>query len=171
MKQFNIQKPTRYFIDYNMTQISYVSGANPRLKKLLKKYRPGMLRLHNISAASNDMTDFDMELAIRKQREEIHKGIIENISGIGCPRAEKSQDTIDLYNDLIEVRSDNTLSEAEKLEKIGAIMEDFDNGEYNVSAEVAGIGDNVAQSVQKRRQREKRNAPHVKPPEKHLVSV
>lgn len=161
MVHFNIQKPTRYFIDYNMTQISYVSGANPRLKKFLSKYRnyrPGMLRLHNISAAENDMTDFDMELAIRKQREEIHKNIIERMSGIGCPRAEKAQDTIDLYNDLIEVRSDKTLSEAEKLEKIGAIMEDFDNGEYNVSAEVAGIGDIGKKSAKREARKQKRAA-------------
>lgn len=131
MPQFNMQKPTTYFKDYNMSRIEYLAGIGANGE------REGKLTLH---LPADQMTELDMDLAIRKQREEINKSILENISGIGCPHAEKVQDRIDAYKDIIEVRSNPKLSEEEKVAGIGEIIEDYDRGAYHTSKAIAGIG-------------------------------
>lgn len=169
MPKFSMQKQPTFLKDYPMTKISYLSGVDnfdgkaqvewnkarakerekerqERIKAAIKKhsdsrYKPGMLRLYNIGEGTNNMSEFDMEVAIRKQREEINKDILEKRMGIGCPHAEKIQNNLDVYDDIIEIRSNPELSHDEKIAHIGLIMKDHEDGLYNTSEEVAGIGD------------------------------
>jgi hypothetical protein len=147
MGNFNIEKPTTYFKDYNMSKIEYLAGIGENGE------REGRLTLYK---PVNEMTDLDMDLAIRKQREEINKNIIESVSGIGCPHAEKVQDRIDAYNDIIEVRS-STLSVPEQINSIGMIIDQFDEGKYDVSKQVSGIGNiGSRKSVRKAKKAERK---------------
>ncbi len=140
MPRFNVQKqiPNNYFKDYDMSKIEYLAGL-PKPKRIIKKIKSkrGKLRMY---LPLHKMKDTDIELAIRKQREEINHAIIEGIGGIGCPHAEKVQDRIDAYEDIIEVRK-SKMSEDDQIAAIHGIVDDYFDGKYDVSSVVAGIGD------------------------------
>jgi hypothetical protein len=126
-----------------MSKIVYVAGIGETAKE-----KEGRLNLH---LPVENMTDFDMELAIRKQREEIQKGIVERLSGIGCSCAEKHNDKLDIIKSMIDIRSDNSLSEAEKVSGIGTILEMVESGEFENAKTIAGIG-NVHERYLQRQQ-------------------
>jgi hypothetical protein len=163
MNMFNKEKPYKFKLDKNMSKISFIAG---------KQSEEGRLRLH---LDPDKMTDFDMELAIRKQRAEIQKGIAERMAGIGCPHAEKMQDKIDIIQDMIEIRSDKNLSEEDKLDGIYGILEDVNDGLYDASKETIGIGDigkkGAKRAAKKAKRQEKKAAKAPKKAEKKAKRV
>lgn len=140
MVGFDMEQKTSYFKDYNMTQIAYVSGvkALPRkLQKLVKKpvCTPKVGEL-DIYRPLEEMTDFDMKLAILKQRDEIQRQKVEKIAGIGCPHAQPITKRINTYNKIIELRKSN-LPEQAKLMGIGYVVQDHFDENYT---SISGIG-------------------------------
>jgi hypothetical protein len=147
MVNFNVEKEYKKHTDY-MSQISYIGNTGKK---------EGMLDLY---LSPEKMTDLDMEIAIRKQRDEINKNILEGIAGIGCPHAEKVQDRIDAYNDVIDVRQSAAPIEIQK-SQIGLIAEDFAYGAYN-NADIAGIGDIGARKAKRAERKAVRKVARVK---------
>lgn len=148
MPGFNVEKPYRFKIDY-MSKIEYLAGPGDKKRNFMR------FRMHK---APHKMTDFDMSLAIRKQRDQIMKNKLMKKFGIGCPGAEKLQDRIDAMSDIIEVQSNPDLSKEEKLNEIAGIMEDVEAGEYNVSSSLAGIGDIGKRSAKRQEKKDQRKA-------------
>ena len=139
MRAFNIEQKTTYFKDYDMSEISYIgSSMNP--KKRFKKIKEGRLHLFK---SIGEMTDFDMELAILKQRDEIQKQILERQAGVGCPHAEPIKQRIKTYNKIIELRKSN-LPEAQQLAGIGQAIE-----QHFEEAQVGNIFKRAAKAVKK----------------------
>lgn len=143
MPKFNIQKTDNlYFKDY-MSEISYVAGIGKRkfssknlIKKALNeghKYKPGKLHIYR---PIGEMTDFDMNLAILKQRDEIQKGILERLSGIGCPHVAPIDQRLNTYNKVIELQK-SKLKEVDKLAGIGLVVMDHFEQDY---PQLSGIG-------------------------------
>lgn len=143
MSNFNVEKEFKKHTDY-MSQISYIGNTGKK---------EGMLDLY---LSPDKMTDLDMEVAIRKQRDEINKNILEGIAGVGCPHAEKIQDRLDAYQDVIDVRKSKAPIEIQK-NQIGLIAEDFEYGAYN-NADLAGIGDIGAKKAKRAERKQVRKA-------------
>ena len=119
---FNSEKrPISYLKDIPMTQINYVSGIGKPAKK------SGILNL-----GDGNLSEGEMELAIAQQRLEIRR---DQMNGIGSPlairNAEKIQDALDAVIDARKHFHDE--------ERIGAIIQDIDNGQYKTSDAVSGI--------------------------------
>ena len=151
MPEFNTEKPKLKKLDIPMSEIVYMAGANvvnnthssqKRLRlfnylKSRKRKDPTVLDLRdNISG----MNDFEWDLAILKQRDALNKQQVERIAGIGCLKAEKFQDRIDMTNDMIHVMRDDSLTPDQKIAGIGIIAEMIEQGEYNSAKSISGIG-------------------------------
>lgn len=152
MNSFNQEKQYKFKKDY-MSSIAYVAGIEiPK--------NEGMLEIIS-GPGDNQITDLDMEIAVRKQRDEINKQILEGVAGIGCKNAEKIQNRIEAYNDVIEIRKDPKISGEQEIEEIAGVMEDYINGVYDDHEEIAGIGDigsRKSRRVEKKMQRKARRA-------------
>jgi hypothetical protein len=122
MQALGLEKQYKYKLDIPMSRIEFVAGIG-------QTQRPGRLNLH---LPVDEMTDLDMELAIRKQREEIQKGIVESLSGIGCATAQKHDAKIELLNKMIDIQSNPTLNQMQKVSGIGAILEDANVGKIQL---------------------------------------
>lgn len=146
MNSFNQEKKYTLKKDY-MSSIAYVAGIEiPK--------NEGMLEIIS-GPGENEITNLDMEIAVRKQRDEINKQILEGVAGVGCKNAEKIQNRIEAYKDVIEIRKSN-ISGEEEIEEIAGVMEDYINGVYDDTEEIAGIGDigaKKARRVEKKMQR------------------
>lgn len=112
----------------SMSKIVYMAGPGED-PTALDLYKP-----------VDQMTPFDMELAIQKQRDAIQKQLIERVSGIGCLKAERYNDRMEMADSMITIMKDNTLSADEKVSGIGFIAEAIERGEFNGSNTVSGIG-------------------------------
>ncbi len=144
-KIFNEEKSFSFKKDYPMTKISYVSGIGRRpglVKKsiqTIQKFNP-KTRL-NFKKHPTEMNCGEMDLHIASQRLEIEKEITEKVQGIGSLKSEHYQDAIDFVGDLMDVVQDDNTSDDDKIEELGMIEEDAENGEYRIAHEIAGIGE------------------------------
>lgn len=122
---------------------------------------------------ANKMTDGDMEIAIRKQRDEINARILEGRSGVGCPdkstHTSRIRDRLEAFNDVIQVRK-SALSGAEQMEEIGAIADDFIIGAYN-NDDIAGLGNSEIGRRSRRERREQRQQKRAQRREKRKARL
>jgi hypothetical protein len=154
MNSFNQQKKYSIKIDYNMSSIAYVAGLEDN------EHREGMLNI--VAGADGKITDLDMEVAIRKQRDEIQKNLLEGVAGVGCPHAEKIQNRIEAYKDIIEIRKNPNISGDAEIEEIAGVIEDYTVGAYNDHDDVAGIGDIGARKARRAAKKAQRKARRAK---------
>jgi hypothetical protein len=155
MPSFNKQQQTTYFIDKDMSEISYVAGAgnpdtvgkksahfnlSPEQKAKLKAHRlatPDMI-LHR---PVMDMTHTDMEIALRRHRHAINKHILDAKKGIGSAHSEVHKDLEDVYSDAAHIMALPDLPDEEKIAGVALAMHDYRTGQYDSSVSLAGIGD------------------------------
>jgi len=118
---FNNQKPYTHKQDFKgMTKINYVAGPAP-----INTTTDTRLQL---PPASQEWSDADIELAIILQRAQIMKSRIAGIGTTGAARAEKFEDAIEAIKDIQKHLSDE--------ERIGIILQDIDNKQYNTSTHI-----------------------------------
>jgi hypothetical protein len=131
MPRFNAQKPFARKKDYDMTQISRLSGLGQLSTKIID-LGPKPI---------GEITEGEMDLLLARDRLLTEKQIVEKNRGIGTLTAEKYHDSIDMIDDALVAAN----------EYINGISDDIDtdfaliarqavSGEYSTAHEIMGIG-------------------------------
>lgn len=127
-----------------MTEIVSVEGLPKKNVGIprIKNYKKGDLNIKNPS----NLTEGKLDLMIAKQRTEIEQAITAGIRGVGCVRCENYQNRLDVIEDALAA-TDMPHPEGE----INAIVNQIENGQYNISESIMGIG-SIAGKKQARQQ-------------------
>jgi hypothetical protein len=136
----------------------------------LRQYRDR----HTISLPEDigEMNSFDMDLALLMNRDQIQKSLVEQRAGVGCSKAEKFQDRIDMTRQMIHVMRNKRLTPAQRINGIGIVLEMIEKGEFDSSQSLSGIGSVLNRNKSRRQMnRLKHNKVYMRIKNNHVPQI
>lgn len=131
MPRFNAQKPFARKKDYDMTEISRLSGVGQFYTKIID-LGPKPI---------GEITEGEMDLLIARDRLLTEKQIVEKNRGIGTLMAEKYHDSIDMIDDALAAANDYISGSSDDIDTdFALIARQAVSGEYSTAHEIMGIG-------------------------------